>query len=347
MSRTFSAKEKEGAATASANANSTKQSATTPASTSSGTSSAALSDVLPRISDPSPLPPTNSHPSADAPMGKSAKSSTQAAVDAAKDGSSTAANPYGTRSRNRNGTSRPNYAEDRDLYADIFELIPDRREGSETKKGSKQAQSSASAPTTQAATPSSSSPTNGATQPASRSAVNGTSASTTVTPTSTSTSRKPLPTIDDARKGHSSHGAKDQQSRQPSTSPAANGAATTTTTTNGPTKSKKRKVDPSANTSNSQTPTGAANSSASHNKRAKTNSHDNNGNSKTSTNGPVTDLLGTANGYGETNLLTFENTKAMPKNGKMVADDGTVLEVNGKFQLLNFRGLAPDSLWGK
>lgn len=37
------------------------------------------------------------------------------------------------------------------------------------------------------------------------------------------------------------------------------------------------------------------------------------------------------NGYGETNLLTFENTKAMPKDGKMVADDGTVLEVNGKF----------------
>ncbi|KAJ4401099.1 putative PHD type zinc finger protein with BAH domain-containing protein [Neurospora sp. IMI 360204] len=323
-SRTLSAKEKEGAATASANANSTKQSATTPASTSSGTSSAAISNVLPRISDPSPLPPTNSEPSTDAPMGKSTSTSTQAAA-AAKDGS-TAANPYGTRSRNRTGNSRINYAEDRDLDMDIFELYPDRREGAEAKKGSsKQAQAPASSATTQAATPSSSSPTNGASQPAPRTAVNGTSASTTVTSTSTSASRKPLPTIDDVRKGHSS---KDQQSRQPSTSPAANGA--TTTTTNGPTKSKKRKADPAANASSSQTPTSAANSSASHNKRIKTNSHDNNGNSKTPTNSD----LGMVNGYGETNLLTFENTKAMPKDGKMVADDGTVLEVNDHVYLV-------------
>lgn len=327
-SRTLSAKEKEGAATASANANSTKQSANSPAATSFGTSSTSISNVLPRMLDPSPLPPNNSEPSTDAPMGKSTQTSAQAAAAAAKDGS-TAANPYGTRSRNRTGNSRINYAEDRDLDMDIFELYPDRREGGEAKKGSsKQAAASASSATTQAATPSSSSPTNGASQPAPRTAVNGTSAATTVTSTSTSTSRKPLPTIDDSRKGHSYNGTKDQQARQPSTSPAANGAATTTTT-NGPTKSKKRKADPAAIASSSQTPTSAANSSTSHNKRVKTTSNDNNGNSKTPTNGPVSDL-GTAAGYGETNLLTFENTKAMPKDGKMVADDGTVLEVNGK-----------------
>ncbi|EGZ74189.1 BAH-domain-containing protein, partial [Neurospora tetrasperma FGSC 2509] len=330
-SRTLSAKENEGAATASANANSTKQSANPPAATSSGTSSTSISNVLPPMLDPSPLPPNNSEPSTDVPMGKSTQTSAQAAA-AAKDGS-TAANPYGTRSRNRTGNSRINYAEDRDLDMDIFELYPDRREGGEAKKGSsKQAAASASSATTQAATPSSSSsPTNGASQPAPRTAVNGTSAATTVTSTSTSTSRKPLPTIDDSRKGHSSNGTKDQQARQPSTSPAANGAATTTT--NGPTKSKKRKADPAAIASSSQTPTSAANSSTSHNKRVKTTSNDNSGNSKTPTNGLVSDL-GTADGYGETNLLTFENTKAMPKDGKMVADDGTVLEVNDHVYLV-------------
>jgi hypothetical protein len=37
-------------------------------------------------------------------------------------------------------------------------------------------------------------------------------------------------------------------------------------------------------------------------------------------------------GYSETNMLTFENCNALPnKDGKMIADDGTVLGVNGKF----------------
>jgi hypothetical protein len=46
-------------------------------------------------------------------------------------------------------------------------------------------------------------------------------------------------------------------------------------------------------------------------------------------------------GYSETNMLTFENCKGRPKDGKMIADDGTVLEVNGEctqFEMLRFFG---------
>jgi hypothetical protein len=38
-------------------------------------------------------------------------------------------------------------------------------------------------------------------------------------------------------------------------------------------------------------------------------------------------------GYSVTNLLTFENCGGKPKDGKMIADDGTVLEVNGESHL--------------
>jgi hypothetical protein len=33
----------------------------------------------------------------------------------------------------------------------------------------------------------------------------------------------------------------------------------------------------------------------------------------------------------ESNMLTFDNCKARPENGRMVADDGTVLEPNGRW----------------
>lgn len=40
---------------------------------------------------------------------------------------------------------------------------------------------------------------------------------------------------------------------------------------------------------------------------------------------------GADKGYAATNLLTFENCGARPKDGKLIADDGTYLEVNGIF----------------
>lgn len=34
-------------------------------------------------------------------------------------------------------------------------------------------------------------------------------------------------------------------------------------------------------------------------------------------------------GYATTNMLTFEDTRAIPRDGKLIADDGTVLSING------------------
>lgn len=39
---------------------------------------------------------------------------------------------------------------------------------------------------------------------------------------------------------------------------------------------------------------------------------------------------GGASGYKETNMMSFEKCGGMPKDGEMIADDGTVLKVNGK-----------------
>jgi hypothetical protein len=41
--------------------------------------------------------------------------------------------------------------------------------------------------------------------------------------------------------------------------------------------------------------------------------------------------------WSETNLLTFENCKGRPQDGRMVADDGTELEANGKGDGADYR----------
>ncbi|RFN46671.1 lid2 complex component snt2 [Fusarium flagelliforme] len=57
--------------------------------------------------------------------------------NAAKDASVDAAAGYGTRSRNRNGTSRVNYAEDRDIDTDVYDYYQDKKDG-DSKKTSRQ-----------------------------------------------------------------------------------------------------------------------------------------------------------------------------------------------------------------
>lgn len=56
---------------------------------------------------------------------------------AAKDAGADVASPYGTRSRNRNGNSRINYAEDRDIDADVYDYYHDKKEN-DSKKTSRQ-----------------------------------------------------------------------------------------------------------------------------------------------------------------------------------------------------------------
>lgn len=256
-------------------------------------SGAVSSSTLPRISDPTPNSTSTKSESPQPPPQAMEKPSSAAGSQPS---------PYGTRSRNRTGAARPNYAEDKDLDLDIFDAYPQRKEDDPKKSGSTKQQGASSTPT----------PANSSQAGAPRSG-NG-------------SSRKPLPD-----EGRHQNGIKDQQNQSQRQSPAAalsssiaNGSTTTTTTTtaNGSSKGKKRKVADTASTaSGSQTPLGpnGALSSSVLQKRLGTAGQGSG------------DGTPSVAGYGETNLLTFENCKARPKDGKMIADDGTVLEVNGEF----------------
>jgi hypothetical protein len=204
------------------------------------------------------------------------------------------ASPYGTRSRNRTGAARPNYAEDKDLDLDGFDTAAQRKDD-DSKKSSTKHHGASSTPA----------PPNASSQAAPRS-TNG-------------SSRKPLP--DDSRQ---QNGTKDLAQTQPPAAPSSasvvNGGAAAMA--NGTSKGKKRKVADSASmASGSQTPSasnGALSSSALQKRLGACGQGSG-------------DATPSDAGYGETNLLTFENSKSRQKDGKMVADDGTVLAVNGKF----------------
>ncbi|KAK1754948.1 hypothetical protein QBC47DRAFT_204962 [Echria macrotheca] len=213
---------------------------------------------------------------------------------ASKEGAGGTASPYGTRSRNRG--ARPNYAEDKDIDMDLFDNYPDRRDDDGRKTVTRQASFS-----------------NNATQVAPRS-VNG-------------TSRKPLPPDDGKpQNATSQHGSatttsttKDKEHHNHS---QATPSGTPGATANGPTtKSKKRKADAAAG-GGRETPSASAGANHSTVQRRQAN-----GNHSSS-------LARGGGGYGETNLLTFESCGARLQNGKMVADDGTVLEVNDHVYLV-------------
>lgn len=211
--------------------------------------------------------------------------------------------PYGTRSRNRTGAARPNYAEDKDLDLEMFDAYPQRKDDDAKKLATKQ-QGASSTPA----------PANPA--PAAPRSGNG-------------SSRKPLPEDGRQHNGTKDQHQQQQQQQQPQpqnqhqpsnvASSAANGAGAT----NSASKGKKRKVaDTAPTTSGSQTPSGLNGGtlpSSGLQKRVGT-SGQSTGNGTPS-----------SASYGETNLVTFENSKSRPKDGKMIADDGTILEVNGKF----------------
>ncbi|KXX77559.1 E3 ubiquitin-protein ligase SNT2 [Madurella mycetomatis] len=277
-------------------------------SANSANSGAISPSVLPRMSDPTPISASNSE--SPQPMGKPSAAGSQAS-------------PYGTRSRNRTGAARPNYAEDKDIDADIFDVYPQRKDDDSKKASTRQQQA--------ASTGTSSSSTTNATQAAPRSG-NG-------------SSRKPLP--DDNRQNASSSGTKDQHqnSNQLLTAAASAASASAAATTaassssssssssvaggnapaNGASKGKKRKAtDTASAASGSQTPS-ASNGTSSSSALQKRLGSAGQGSGNATPSG---------SGYSETNMLTFENCKARPKDGKMVADDGTVLEVNDHVYLV-------------
>ena len=191
---------------------------------------------------------------------------TQSGSDgAAKDAGTDTASPYGTRSRNRTGTSRPNYAEDKDIDTDVYDYYHDKKDH-DSKKSSRQASAAA----------------NGDAPP--RGGANSRKAGT-----------------DEAKAGQSANASKEQQT-------GASSNASTTTHSTGPSQpTRKRKA---ANQSAGSTGQGASANGSS--KKA------------TTASGPTTGIS-----WPETNMLTFDDCKARPVDGRMVADDGTVLEANG------------------
>lgn len=211
-------------------------------------------------------------------------------------GSGTGPSPYGTRSRNRTGASRPNYAEDKDLDMEIFDGSSGKRDD-DSKKATRQAASA-------------------------NSSSQGAAQTTTAPRTSNGSSRKPLPT--EASQHHHGAGANSKDSKELSstTNSTSTVAANSTTATSTPAAAastqqptRKRK----AATSQAATPAASQVQLSS------------NGHTSTALQKKIPAILHDGRGYSETNMLTFENCEAKPnKDGKMVADDGTVLGVNGE-----------------
>ncbi|KAF4983016.1 hypothetical protein FZEAL_1488, partial [Fusarium zealandicum] len=183
---------------------------------------------------------------------------------AAKDIGMDAASGYGTRSRNRTGSSRPNYAEDKDIDADVYDYYHLGKKDHESKKSSRQASAAANGDV----------PRGGA---------NSRKAGT-----------------DEAKAAQPANIPKEQQ-------PGGSSSAPTTTQpaiASQPSRKRKAVAQPAGSTSQAT----SANSLS----------------KKPSVSGPPTGIS-----WPETNMLTFDDCKARPVDGQMVADDGTVLEPNG------------------
>lgn len=199
-----------------------------------------------------------------------AEAMAQSAGSAAeKDVGADASAPYGTRSRNRHGNARPNYAEDKDIEMDNYDYYHDKKDGEGPKKSTRHtaATSNGDVPRGQAA------------------------------------SRKAAVAADDAKVA-TSNGNKDAH---PSTTTSSNATTINTNGTQAPAAthtSRKRKAAGGA--TNQTSSTTAASRRGGHGAAA------------------------ASTAWPESNLLTFENCHGMPSKGRLVADDGTVLQPNGK-----------------
>ena len=220
-----------------------------------------------KLADPdAPVAPT----AESQPMTASNSSSSHPpAIDGAGSGTGSAA-PYGTRSRNRTGTSRPNYAEDKELDAE-FEIGPSSKEGRKANWGVD--------------------PTPATTADTGKSAVNG---------------RKNQALEADQMVAGQSH----YKEPIPGTSTFS---ANPTTSAPAGQPSKKRKANGTPVTNNLQPQMLNVNDGAvpAITRRASI---------------AAQGLVWTR----ETNMLSFDDCGSCLKDKKLVADDGTVLEVNGE-----------------
>ena len=190
------------------------------------------------------------------------------AQSSSKDSDENGAAPYGTRSRNRPGRSRPNYAEDTEMD---FEMTAASTNGNQS-------------------------------DPPSRDSVAAESAQ----PSGVSGKKGSGPAQGNASWGNSGPNPKDNPAN-PNISGASSVTATNPSSTAQPTT--KRRKNAAATNGTHQTSTAPSQPGA---KRGN-------------------QVVAAANSARETNMLTFENTGAMLKNGRMEADDGQTVSINGKF----------------
>lgn len=198
-------------------------------------------------------------PELDAQLAREPSTSSTGVEGSPKDAAADLAAPYGTRSRNRNGSSRPNYAEDKDIDSDVYDYYHDKKEG-DVKKPPRIAGAAGSSDTARG-------------EPSLRKL-----------------------TADEHRTGSARNGLKEQDSS-------------------------------SVNGSSSQAMPAAAPTQASRKRKAA--GQQQNGSSTASTKKVGNAAQQPGLSWPETNMLTFENCNSRPKNGQMVADDGTVLGANG------------------
>lgn len=246
---------------------------------------------------PSDAGPSNGVASASS-TGTKSTSSTPATAQTATDASVTTAaaestaSPYGTRSRNRTGQSRPNYAEDREMDVDLVEPAPTERRSADVRKSSRQLTS----------------------QSQSQDASRGQNGNTNGTTGSKKTAAAAAAAEDAApatSNGSQKSSAKDRSSQ---TAAAANNSQGTTSTAS---QSKKRKAAAiSSSQGSSATPASVSAPTTQANGKG----------SRANTAAPAIQPTG----YRETNLMSFDNCGARLKDGKLVSDDGVELRVDGE-----------------
>jgi hypothetical protein len=205
------------------------------------------------------------------PMTASTSSSSNPSL---KDATTGTASPYGTRSRNRAGTSRPNYAEDRETEME-FEIQP---AGEDDIR--KVVRASAGDPRS------------------------------TTLPDPATIRREP-------QADYNTNGQILSKDHIPGTSTfSANPAAVVATQ---PSKKRKANGQPATSSANTLLPiiNSASSSSQTNTRRASI-------------------ATQSVTGFRESNMLSFENCAGRLKNGKLVADDGTTLGVNGKQCLISY-----------
>ncbi len=300
------------------------------------------------MSDPTPPPPANGAGRADrssSPAPANSSSAKRPSRDSTNGGdASTSSTPgagtphYGTRSRNRTGGARPNYAEDKDLDMELFEMYPERRED-EPKKPSLR---NAAAPSSTAATSPIPSlidreplrPTNGAgnggweriRKPLPMSSANapdGAAGANHASSASSASSDKKPPAH-----ALSAHHAQHKEQAQPAAAAPASGSSQSQSSN-----SRKRKAATAASEKPSSS-NGAAHSSSAPLLNI---SLKKNGAAAAAAAAAAASQNSGPRGYSDTNLMTFEKCGAKPnKDGRLVADDGTVLSVNGMYSHLFF-----------